>query len=90
MKVSQKERAVLAALVEAWKEEEGACVFFRGIVKRVPTLFGMDEAMVRKSCRSLARKGLAEHVMGLFDGDGFAAGSGYSATKAGVDLMEKA
>ena len=42
---------------------------------------------VRRSCRSLKKKGLAEFYRGLFDEDGKAAGSGYCATRKGASLI---
>lgn len=45
------------------------------------------ENKVRIYVRSLARKGLAEYVRGLFTEDGEVAGSGYSATYEGALLI---
>ena len=46
----------------------------------------LEKTQVRRSVRSLARKGLAEFVRGLFDDDGMVAGSGYCCTRAGKEL----
>lgn len=48
---------------------------------------GLDRAAVRRACRSLKRKGLAEFLAGLWTEDGEPAGSGYSATPAGRELI---
>jgi hypothetical protein len=46
---------------------------------------GLDRKAVRRACRSLARKGLAEFGRGLWTEDGEPAGSGYAATKQGAE-----
>lgn len=48
---------------------------------------GLDRKIIRRACRSLARKGLAKCCHGLCDEDGNFRGSGYIATKAGASLM---
>lgn len=45
----------------------------------------MNRARVRRACRSLSRKGLAEYGRGLWNEDGEPGGSGYAATSAGVE-----
>jgi len=40
---------------------------------------GLDRRTVRRACRSLTRKGLAEYGRGLWTEDGEPAGSGYRA-----------
>lgn len=47
----------------------------------------IERAAVRRACRSLARKGLAEFASGLWTEDGDPAGSGYRATKAGEEAL---
>lgn len=54
-------------------------VSFRTVCKRTK----LPRAVVRRYCRSLARKGMAEYANGLFTEDGEMAGAGYSATRAG-------
>ena len=44
---------------------------------------GFDVKIVRRTCRSLKRKGLAEFHNGLWTEDGEPAGSGYCASPAG-------
>lgn len=48
----------------------------------------LERKAVRRACRSLARKGLAEYGRGLWNDDGEPAGSGYCATRTGVTLAE--
>ncbi len=80
--ISERERQVLVYLAKEWSSEQN-CFYMRSIAKET----GLDIPQVRRSVRSLARKGLAEYVRGLFDGDGQVAGSGYCATKAGAVLV---
>jgi hypothetical protein len=49
---------------------------------------GLTRKEVRRACRSLTRKGLAQFGRGLWDDDGHPAGSGYAATFAGAELAE--
>lgn len=87
VKISDRERKCLESLVMIYSEyDEGRCTYFRVISKQT----GLTEQQVRRSVRSLARKGLAEYHRGLFDDDGFTAGSGYCATKAGAELIDPA
>lgn len=46
-----------------------------------------DRAAVRRACRLLARKGLAQYERGLWSDDGEPGGAGYGATKAGVESI---
>jgi hypothetical protein len=62
---------------------EGPCLYFRTIAE----IGGIDPKKVRRAVRSLARKGYAEYVRGLFDDEGKTAGSGYCCTRAGVDAF---
>jgi monoamine oxidase len=43
----------------------------------------MNRKRIRRACRSLARKGLAEFHRGLWRESGEPGGSGYGATRAG-------
>lgn len=61
------------------------CIGFKPIMNRTE----LDRATVRRACRYLARKGLAEYVRGLWSEDGEMLGAGYGATKAGRELVEK-
>ena len=75
---------VLESLVGASQPEGEMCISFAWIMDDTK----LDRKEVRKACRSLARKGLAEFYRGLFNDDGEVAGSGYCASRAGVALIE--
>ena len=83
MKVSAGELIVLQELVD-YVDSEANCRFFSGIAKSCE----LDVRYVRRACRSLSRKGLAEYVRGLFDEDGMIAGSGYCATLQGIEYIK--
>lgn len=83
IKVSERERKCLEVLAAEYSSEAN-CMYFRYIVKET----GLELHQVRRSVRSLARKGLAEYHRGLFDDDGMVAGSGYCATEKGAKLIE--
>lgn len=86
MKLNDNERKVLEALIQVAGE---GCLSFAGVSERVEINHDelMDRAIIRRACRSLARKGLAEFHRGLWSDDGEPAGSGYGATKAGCDAL---
>ena len=63
----------------AYHDQEADCVFMNYIAEQT----GLSYREVRLAVRALARKGLTEYVRGLFDEDGFVAGSGYRATFEG-------
>jgi hypothetical protein len=50
---------------------------------------GLDRATVRRACRLLKRKGMAEFHRGLWTEDGNLAGAGYSASPAGRLALEQ-
>lgn len=78
--MSPKETKVLRALVEHGTDYCGFCFLnFASISDET----GFDRKTVRRACRSLTRKGLAEFGKGLWTEDGEPAGSGYCATKSG-------
>ncbi|CAB4142840.1 hypothetical protein UFOVP452_44 [uncultured Caudovirales phage] len=79
--LSRRERAVLMDMHHLGAREEWA-VYFRTLV--APEDHGGDPREVRCVVRRLARKGLAKHMRGLMNEDGFVAGSGYCLTAAGV------
>lgn len=82
--ISDLQKKVLVNLVEfANENEEGWCKFFKGIASET----GLEIKKVRLACRALARKKLAEYNRGLFDDDGMVVGSGYCATRAGIELI---
>ena len=83
-KISERQLKVLEILA-APEYEEGYGIFFRTIAKRTR----LSVPKVRIAVRALARKGLAEYLRGLFDEyDGLLIGSGYTATRAGRDLIK--
>lgn len=83
--MSPNERKVLKALAEAYSDYEDFCFLsFAGIASRSD----IDPKKIRRSVRSLARKGLAQYGRGLWTDDGEVAGSGYACTKAGALAIE--
>ncbi len=84
MKINEKEKKVLKVLVSFWEDDQN-CRFFWWIAKE--TKLTIKE--VRRACRSLAKKGLTEYLIGLFDDDGILCGSGYCATREGVEFLKK-
>jgi hypothetical protein len=84
MKINTIERGVLERLVEGWECDHNFCYSnFNGLC----TELALERKLVRRACRSLARKGLAEYGRGLWKDDGGPAGSGYCATQAGADWL---
>jgi hypothetical protein len=76
--MSPNEQKVLIALTEE-AGDFGFCSF-----KLLQIHTGLDRKIVRRACRSLARKGFAEFQRGLWTEDGEPAGSGYQATTKGM------
>ncbi len=54
-------------------------VSFKPICRRTK----LSRPVVRRICRHLARKGMAEYAKGMFNLDGEVAGAGYAITQAG-------
>lgn len=79
LKVSEREQKCLEVLTRHF-QSEGNYIYFRTIVKETK----LTLQQVRRSVRSLARKGLAEFQRGLMDEEGNVAGSGYCATEKGA------
>ena len=84
MKINEKEKKVLIHLLTLYGEDAN-CTYFRFIVEGT----GLTLKEVKRTCHSLAKKGLAEYVRGLMDDEGFVAGSGYCATEAGRKLGDE-
>src|SRR5690606_11172662 len=85
-RLNENESAVLAVLVEHGGEDSDfGFLGFAGIACDLP----IDRKVIRRACRSLARKGLARYARGLWTEDGTPAGSGYTATRAGVKVREQ-
>ena len=85
MNLNDDERKVLDSLVDALSGDDFGYLSFYAI--GVP--WGMNRRIVRRACRSLTRKGLAEFKAGLWTEDGEPAGSGYAATRAGAEFIKQ-
>ncbi len=83
-KINENEQKVLLELSTIWGYDENFYAF-----DQLANLTKLDRKQVRRACRSLAKKGLAEFGRGLMDDDGMVAGSGYAATKKGHDLISE-
>lgn len=77
------ERKVLAFLADNGSEYFG----YSGFAPIVADT-RLDRKQVRRACRSLARKGLAQFGSALWTEDGEPAGSGYCITTAGIKATE--
>jgi predicted transcriptional regulator len=78
---SEREKQALTAFDGT--DELFGYLSFKSIAKRS----GLDIKHVRRTVRSLARKGLAEYGRGLWTEDGQVAGSGYCITDAGREAL---
>lgn len=79
--INANERAVLTALDEATSGQD-MCVSFSYLADEGRTIKD-----VRRACRALRRKGLAEFHRGLMNDDGEVAGSGYCISPAGEAFL---
>ena len=82
-KINENEKKVLTVLASAYGSDLN-CFCFETIINES----GLDLKQVRRACRSLKKKGLAEFYRGLFDEDGMAAGSGYCCSEDGNKYIE--
>jgi hypothetical protein len=80
MNLNPNEAKVLVELADDYRCDFG----YRGFAYLTRET-GLDRKVVRRACRSLARKGLAQYGRGLWSENGEPAGSGYAATKFGVE-----
>lgn len=80
--ISERERQCLRVLADEYSSECN-CLYMRYIAQETK----LDLVQVRRSVRSLARKGYAEYHRGLFNDDGQVAGSGYAASFEGAMLL---
>ena len=78
------EQKVMEFLAEHAGHDE-CCWNFAGICEET----GLERKVVRRACRSLARKGLAEFHKGLWNDDGKPAGAGYCASRSGCNAFSK-
>lgn len=83
MKLNDNEVKVLTFLADGASDEFG----FYGFASIINAV-SLDRKEVRRACRSLARKGLAEYGRGLWNDGGEPAGSGYGVTRAGIARMK--
>lgn len=83
IKISDREKQCLKVLMSHGQDDY--CFFFKGISNDTK----LTIIQVRRSVRSLARKGLAELIRGLIDDDGMLAGSGYIATDNAFKLFRE-
>lgn len=83
LKLTANERAVLLDMYPncGW-DEEPLCLPFKAI-------HGVEPILVRRTVRSLARKGLASFHKGLWTDDGEPAGAGYTLTPQGRALADE-
>lgn len=79
-KLSPEEETVLKVLYSETKYDMTYVLPFRPIMLRT----GLIRPIVRRACRSLARKGYAQYVKGLQTDDGDFAGAGYCITRLGL------
>jgi DNA-binding MarR family transcriptional regulator len=83
--MSPNEIKALGALAEAHSDYEDFCFLsFKGIANRS----GLEPRLVRRTVRSLARKGFAKYASGLYNDNGEMAGAGYCCTKEGLAALE--
>ena len=80
--VSAREMKVLKVLADYYGSE---CPYL--YTRTVAKKSGLNKKQARRSVRSLARKGLAEYMRGLFDDEGMLIGSGYGCTPKGQDFI---
>lgn len=88
MRLSANERALLLAMNEhcstEYEDFGGKCCYsFASLAEMCPAL---PARMIRRTVRSLARKGLTGFERGLMNEDGGLAGAGYGIERAGRDL----
>ena len=80
--MNEKERKCLEVLAPHYGND-CSCFAFRYLMSKT----GLSRKEVRRSCRSLARKGFTAYERGLFTEDLQVAGSGYCCTKLGHDTL---
>lgn len=86
--MSPTERQILDLLSQRNSPYDGEhyCVPFAPLMRES----GLARNVVRRACRSLARKGYAQFYKGLWTEDGEPAGAGYCISPKGVELLETA
>ena len=81
--MSPNETKALKALVERYCSDFGFISF-----AQIAAESGLDPKIVRRTVRSLKRKGFAEFSNGLWSEDGEPRGSGYRATDAALAIIK--
>lgn len=81
-KVNEKELAILKILAEAYSPDEWGAYAFASLSRQTK----LEVKDVRRACRSLAKKGLAQYERSLWNDDG-PAGAGYRATEEGAAFI---
>jgi len=84
IKINPTEHAVLEVLEANSRRDGELCITFSWIADDAK--LALKE--VRRACRSLKKKGLAEFYRGLMTEDGEVAGSGYCVSKAGEAYLK--
>src|SRR5258708_5451816 len=84
IRISEREKKCLIALYHQLEySDKGNCAYARAVAKTT----GLEVNEARNALRSLMRKGLVEYHRGLFNDDGFVAGSGWRCSPAGLDRV---
>ena len=86
IKINERERETLKILSEISESSGGMCCSF-DYISGYSTDSTFDIKVVRRACRSLRKKGLAEFYRGLMNEDGQVAGSGYCISTEGEDYI---
>lgn len=81
--INEKERKVLAILAEAYEPDEWGAYAFKSLSLQTK----LEVKEVRRACRSLAKKGLAQYERTLWNEDTGPCGAGYRATEEGAALI---
>lgn len=81
VKLTENEKNALIAWIDT--EEDFDVLSF----KRIHVYGAIPRHLVRRTVRALARKGITHFVRGCMTEDGDMAGSGYSLTKEGRELL---
>lgn len=84
IKLNENERRVLEVLANDSLRDGEMCITFDWIEGETK----LNTKDVRRSCRSLRKKGFAEFYRGLMTEDGEVAGSGYCVSRAGEAFLK--
>lgn len=81
--LNEKEWKVLKVLAEVYEPDEWGAYAFKGLAAQT----SLEIKEVRRACRSLAKKGLAQYERTLWNEETGPAGAGYRATEEGAALI---